>query len=267
MAAGLVYARLVLAGIREQSAYRLAALGGLVANVTFGFLKVAILLATVQAAGGVLRGYDTQMMSTYIWIGQGLLGSVNLFGRTDLGTRIKSGQVAVNFLRPVDVHLAELLQEFGRSVWALLPRGLPSVLIGAVTVGLAFTPWLPGLPLGVISLFLGIAISAATVYPVGASGFWLVETRGVQIFYMVVSGFLAGLFVPIYLFPPWLTVLAQATPFPSMMMYPIDILSGRAVGPDAVVLLLQQLAWLLLMVGLGQWLTRAGRHHLEVQGG
>ena len=41
------YLRLVVAGFRQQSAYRLAALAGLVANTTFGFLKVALLLATV----------------------------------------------------------------------------------------------------------------------------------------------------------------------------------------------------------------------------
>ena len=44
------YPRLVAAGFRQQSAYRLAALAGLVANTTFGFLKVALLLATAVAA-------------------------------------------------------------------------------------------------------------------------------------------------------------------------------------------------------------------------
>ena len=58
--------------------------------------------------------------------------------------------------------------------------------------------------LGAVSVLLAITVSAATVYLVAAAGFWLVETRGLQILYMVVSGFLAGLFVPIWLFPAWL---------------------------------------------------------------
>src|SRR5688572_33084103 len=97
---------LVAAGFREQSRYRLAALGGLVANVTFGLLKVAVLFATVEAAGGELDGYDVGLMSTYIWLSQGLLGSVNLNGRSDMATRVKDGQVAVDFLRPLDVQAA-----------------------------------------------------------------------------------------------------------------------------------------------------------------
>jgi ABC-type uncharacterized transport system permease subunit len=109
-----------------------------------------------------------------------------------------------------------------------------TVLIGAAVVGLA----LPGHPaaylLGTLSVLLAIVVSAQTVYLVAASGFWLVEVRGLQAFYMVISGFFAGLFVPIWLFPTWLATLAQATPFPSMMMYPTDILSGRGGGQSHI---------------------------------
>jgi hypothetical protein len=50
--------------------------------------------ATVRAAGGELHGYDTASMSTYVRLSRGMLGSVNLSGRTDLALRVKSGQVA-----------------------------------------------------------------------------------------------------------------------------------------------------------------------------
>ncbi|MDE9364966.1 ABC-2 family transporter protein [Luteipulveratus sp. YIM 133132] len=263
----LPYWRLLRAGIREQSTYRLAALGGLVANATFGFLKVAVLFATVRAAGGDLNGYDLGAMSAYIWLSQGLLGSVNLHGRSDFAERIKDGSVAVDFLRPLDVQAASIVQEVGRSLWSLVPRGIPSVLIGGLVVGMTM-PTSPGpYLLGAVSLLIGITIGAAVVYLVATAGFWMVETRGLQILYMVVSGFLAGLFVPIALFPGWLLVLAQATPFPSMMMYPIDILSGRVTGAAALGLTAAQLGWLAALGLAGHLLTRAGRHKLEVQGG
>lgn len=264
---GRIYWRLLVAGFRRQSTYRLAALGGLVANATFGLLKVAILFATVEAAGGELNGYDVGLMSTYVWLSQGLLGSVNLFGRSDIAERIKDGDIAVDFLRPVDVQAAAVTTEVGKSLFALLPRGVPSVLIGALVVGMELPDRVAPYLLGTVSLLLGIVISAATVYLVAAAGFWLVETRGLQLFYMVVSGFLAGLFVPVWLFPQWLQVVAQATPFPSMMMYPVDVLSGRADLAQSCVLLAAQLAWLAGVGALGQVLTRAGRRHLEVQGG
>ncbi|RLV49638.1 ABC transporter permease [Nocardioides mangrovicus] len=261
------YWRLLLAGIRRQSTYRLAALGGLVANTTFGLLKVAVLFAAVRAAGGQLRGYDVGAMSAYIWLSQGLLGSVNLNGRTDLADRIKDGSVVVDFLRPLDVHAAAITTELGRSLFNLVPRGLPTLAIGVLLVGMDVPHGVTGYALGAAALLLGLVISGATVFLVGACGFWLVETRGLQVFYLVLSGFLAGLFVPISLFPDWLRTTAALTPFPSMLMYPVDLLSGRVVGAAALGLVGQQLVWLVLTLAAGQAMTRAGRHKLEVQGG
>ncbi len=262
-----IYLRLVAAGFRQGSAYLLAAAGGLVANATFGFLKVAILFATVRAAGGELRGYDVAQMSAYIWLSQGVLGSVNLTGRTEIAERIRDGDVAIDFTRPVDVQMASVATEVGRRLFNLLPRGIPSVLIGALVVGMSAPASPAAYVLGAVSLLLGIVVSCLTVYLVAAAGFWIVETRGLQILYMTASGFLAGLFVPISLFPGWLLVLATSTPFPSMMMYPVDVLSGRVGGLDAALLVAQQLGWLVVTALAGHLLTRAGRHKLEVQGG
>ncbi|MFC5731276.1 MULTISPECIES: ABC transporter permease [Nocardioides] len=262
-----VYWRLLVAGFRRQSRYRLAALGGLVANSTFGLLKVVILFATVRAGGGAVEGYDVGLMSAYVWISQGLLGSVNLSGRSEMAERVKSGDVAVDFLRPVDVQGAAIATEVGRSLFNLLPRGLPAVLIGALVVGMAMPTHPAPYLLGAVSLLLGIVVAGATVYLIAALGFWLVDTRGLQIFYLAVSGFLAGLFVPIPLFPAWLEALAHATPFPAMLQYPVDVITARVDLAASLGLVGAQLAWLLVIGGLGQLLTRAGRRHLEVQGG
>jgi ABC-2 type transport system permease protein len=261
------YLRLFVAGFRRQSTYRLAAFGGLLANATFGLLKVALLFAAVDTAGGTLAGYDVATMSSYIWISQGMLGSVNLHGRSAIADRIRTGDIAVDFLRPVDVHLASIASEVGGAVFALIPRGIPSVLIGSLLVGMAVPDHPSAYLLGPVSLLLGLLVSATTAYLVAATGFWLVETRGVAILYMVVSGFLAGLFVPIAMFPGWLYAVASATPFPAMMMYPVDVLSGRVEGLGALGLVGLQLLWLALTVAVGQAATRAGRRRLEVQGG
>lgn len=267
LATGRSYRRLVVAGFRRQSTYRLAAFGGFVANTTFGLLKVAILFATVRAAGGELNGYDIGAISAYIWISQAMLGSVNLNGRTDIATRIKDGGIVVDFLRPLNVQAASIATEVGQALFALIPRGLPTVSIGIFVVGMNLPSAASGYALGAISLLLGIVVSATTAYLVAAAGFWLVETRGIQVLYMVVSGFFAGLYVPIDLFPSALRIAAECTPFPSMLMYPVDVLSGRVTGLDAVGLIGLQLFWLALAALVGHLMTRAGRRTLEVQGG
>lgn len=262
-----VHGRLLASGWRRGATYRAAALGGLVANATFGFLKASILVAAVEAGGGRLGGYDERSVLAYTWLSQALLGSVNLYGRTDLADRMKDGSVAVDLLRPVDVQTATTAQEVGRALFALVPRGLPLVVLGLAVGGLRLPTDPAVLALGLLSVVLAVLLSCLTVYLVAASGFWTVETRGLQVFYMVVSGFLSGLFVPVAFFPPWLEALARATPFPSVLQTPIDVLSGRADGGAALGLVAVQLAWVAGTGAVGQLMTRAGRRRLEVQGG
>lgn len=261
------YWRLFVSGFRQESHYRLAAFAGLVSNVTFGFLKAAILFATVEAAGGHLRGYDVGTMSAYIWISQGMLGLVNLFGVHEIGERIKTGDIAIDFARPVDIQLSYLARFLGGRIFTILPRGLPSIAVGALTVGMTMPATALPYLLGVVSVVLGMAISFGCVYVINILGFWLIDTRGMQVLYMVVSGFLAGLFVPLDLFPSWLRAIADSTPFPSVLMSPIDVLSGRVVGPDAWTTVGTQVVWLVVVLGVGRLLTRTGLRKLEVQGG
>lgn len=266
-AAARAYGRLLVAGFGQQSAYLAAALGGLVANVTFGFLKAAILLATLAAAGGSLGGYDSGRMLAYVWLSQAMLGLINVYGRDVLAERIRTGDIAIDFLRPLDLQLAGLSTYLGTRLFTLLPRGIPTVTVGLVTTGLAMpsgaTPYL----LGALSVLLAMALSYLSVYALNITALWLVETRGLQVAYMVVSSFFCGLYIPVGIFPGWLETLARLTPFPSMLNTPIEVLSGYAVGTDALRVVAVQVVWIAVIGTLGHVLTRAGRRHLEVQGG
>lgn len=255
------------AGVRRQSTYWLATFGGLVANLTFGFLKAAVLFATVEAAGGSLKGYDLATMSGYVWLSQGLLGCINAHGRSEIGDRIKTGDIAIDFARPTSVFASFAASDLGGGAYSLLPRGLPSIAIGALTTGIALAEDVTGWVLGLLAVAIGMMLSFCGRYAVNILGLWLVETRGLQLFYMVTSTFLMGLFVPVGLFPAWLNTLAHCTPFPAMFMTPIDLLSGRIDGWAGVGAVGVQLAWLAGLAAVGLLLTRAGRRRLEVQGG
>jgi ABC-2 type transport system permease protein len=48
---------------------------------------------------------------------------------------------------------------------------------------------------------------------------------------------------------------------------PLDILSGRVVGGEVAAVLGNQVLWAVVLLAVGQVVLRAGRRHLEVQGG
>ena len=263
----LTYRQLFVAGFRRQTAYRLAMFAGLATNLVFGFIRAAILFAAVESAGGELAGYTAGTISAYVWLSQGLIGAIQLNGSAEIGDRIRTGDVAVDLTRPVDVQTWHLAEDLGRAAYTLIPRGLPSVLVGALTVGMVMPTTVMPYLLGAVSIIIGVAISFYCRYAVNIVGFWLMDTRGVRSLYMVVSTFLAGLYVPVAMFPGWLHALALATPFPSILQVPINVISGQVTGPEAYGVVLMQLVWLVATCALGRVLTNAGRTKLVVQGG
>ncbi|GAA5065606.1 ABC transporter permease [Nocardia callitridis] len=265
--ASAVYVYLVGAGFRRQWQYKLAMFAGLFTNCVFGFVRASVLLAAVRGAGE-FGGYDEGTIGAYVWLSQGMLGATQFMGsQIELVERVRNGDVAIDFLRPYDIQFGYLAADLGRAACTVLPRGAPSVLVGALTTGLVM-PTTPGpYLLGAVSVVVAVAISFLCLFAVALLGFWVVETRGLQVLYQIVGTFLAGLLVPVHMFPTWLRAIASATPFPSILQAPIDVLSGRVVGMEAASVVGVQVLWLLVIALLGRVMLAAGRRKLEVQGG
>jgi ABC-2 type transport system permease protein len=240
---------------------------GLATNLVFGFIRSAILFAAVESAGGELAGYSAATISAYVWLSQGLIGCIQMNGAAEIGDRIRTGDVAIDFTRPVDVQTWHLAEDMGRAAYTLIPRGLPSVLVGALTVGLVMPTTVLPYVLGSVSIVIGVMISFYCRFAVNIVGFWLMDTRGVRSLYMVTCTFLAGLYVPVGMFPEWLHTLAYATPFPSILQSPIDVVSGHVTGTEAFMTVGMQVFWLAVTCLVGRLVMDAGRNKLVVQGG
>ncbi|GAB48561.1 hypothetical protein MOPEL_074_00480 [Mobilicoccus pelagius NBRC 104925] len=258
---------LVAAGFRRTTTYRLAALAGVVANVTFGYIRGAVLLAVAGAATVASSGYSADGLMTYNWLTQAALGPLAIWGTTEITERVRNGDIAVDLARPVGLMGTYLAQDLGRAGASLLLRSVPTVLVGALTVGMTMPgtpgPWL----LGGVAVLLGLLLSFLSRFLLQLASFWIVETRGLQTLYMVVSGFFAGLVFPLALMPAPLRVAAAATPFPSMLQHPVDVLSGRITGGAAWELVGVQVLWLVVLAVAGHLVLRAGTRRLVVQGG
>lgn len=261
------YPALVAAGFRRWSTYRAATAAGALTNSVFGAIKAAVLVGTVSSAGAPVAGYDPAQAATFAWITQAFLAPVSVFADDELARRVRSGDIAVDLARPVDPQLAAWATDLGRAAFTLLPRGIPPLLLGALLTGLA----VPASPLpyllGVVSLAAGVSVSFAARWIVNLTAFWLTEVRGVLLLYTVLATTLTGLSIPVAWFPPWMSGLAHATPFPSMLQAPVDVVLGRVAGVDAVRLLAVQLAWLAALLVVGRSLLAVGARRLVVQGG
>lgn len=257
------YPQLLRAGYRRHAGYRQAALAGLSANVVFGLLRAAVLTAVLSARGTV-AGYDLAAAVTYVWLGQGLLGVVMLWGDTELSRRIRSGDVVVDLGRPWDLQLALLATDLGRAAHAVFIRLLPPVAIGALFFPFRWPERPETAVLFVVSGALAVAVSFGVRFLLNAAAFWLLDVRGLIGVWGAIGGVLSGLVLPLSWFPQWAQALLVWTPFPALFQTPIDVFSERG---DVVSLLAAQVVWAAVLFLVGRVALVRGARRLVVQGG
>lgn len=255
-------------GYRRYAAYPGATVAGLFTNVFFGFLLAYILLAVYEGAD-VIGGYDARDAIAYVWLAQGLLSVVASFGPSwiELAERVRTGDVATDLQRPVDLQRALFAQDVGRAGYQLLYRAAPQFLLGA----LLFEVTIPAEPVRWLafaaSVSLAIAVSFALRFIVNLTSFWLLDYRGTYLMALVVSQVLSGLIVPLSFFPGTFGDVARALPFAAMLQAPIDIYVGAPLGGSTALVLLLQGTWAVLLLAAGRALLGAGTRKLVLQGG
>jgi ABC-2 type transport system permease protein len=241
---------------------------GIFANSVFGFLRCYVLLAVAAGNGGPVAGYAGPQLVSYVWVGQGLIATVGLWGDTELATRIRTGAVVSDLLRPMHPVATYLATDLGRAGFALLTRFVVPVIVGAV----AFDFYVPRhgvtYPLGLVSIVLAVVVCFGCRYIVNAASYWLLDGRGALIGWTAASSVLGGLYFPLRFFPaPIQTLLWFATPFPSLLQTPLDIIAERSTGADAIGLVALQAAWAGGILALAALVQRRGERRLVVQGG
>jgi ABC-2 type transport system permease protein len=258
---------LVAAGFRRYATYRQATLAGAFTNTVFGVIKVSILFAAADAAGGTVAGYDRAELSTYTWVSQGLIAVVWLFGWTTVSQRVRSGDVAIDLGRPIHPVLAWLAEDVGRAGQACLVRFVGPLVTGGILFGLRFPAHPATIPLFVLSAALGVVVSFGGRLLVSLAAFWLVDVRGLLTLYVLISNVLCGLLVPVHFLPGWARTVAYATPFPSVLQTPVDVVTERSTGVAALGLVAVQLGWALVLLGVCVRVFDRGTRRLVVQGG
>jgi len=260
------YWQLARAGWQRSAAYRAATFAGVFTNTVFGFLRAAVLIATLEVAGRV-GGYDRADALTYTWLTQGLIMVVAIWRWNPLAIRIQTGDIATDLSRPIDLQRAWLAEDFGRAAYQGVFRGLPPFLVGSLFFTLRlphhYATWLAF----AASLVLAVAVSFGLRFIVNLGAFWLLDWRGLDSLSGLLMTVLSGFAIPLSFFPHWASTLTQLLPWGSIVQLPINIFLEKEDGAGVAGLLLLQAAWAVALFLIGRRLLAAGTRKLVVQGG
>lgn len=264
-----LYAVVAAGGFRRYATYRIATVAGVFTNTVFGFI-MAYTYVALWDERPQLGGYDMPQALTYVWLGQALLMTCAMMGggfEDELMERIRTGDVAVDLYRPVDLQLWWLAGDLGRAAFHLLGRGIVPMLLGSLAFELAL-PTSPGIWAAfLVSVALGVVVSFAIRYLVALSAFWLMDGAGVAQIAFLAGTFFSGLLLPLNLFPGLLGEVARALPWSALLQVPADVFLGKRTGWGLVGAYGFQAGWALALLLAGRLMQSAATRRVVVQGG
>lgn len=264
-----LYAAVAAGSFRRHATYRMATAAGVFTNTVFGFILAYTYMALWDQRPA-LGGYDMSEALTYVWIGQALLATAGLMGggfEEELIERIKTGDIAIDLYRPVDLQLWWFSANTGRAAFHLLGRGVLPMAIGSLAFDLA----LPAKPLTwpafLLSVALGVSVSFAVWYLVALSAFWLMDGAGAVQVVWLAGLFFSGMLLPLTVFPGALGEIAQVLPWASMLQVPADVFLEKRTGWGLAQAYAFQAGWAVVLLAAGRFVQSLATRRVVVQGG
>ena len=259
----MTYLALAKAGFRRWSSYRTATLAGLFTNTIFGFLRLAVLFAALDA-GGAIGGYSRADAATYTWLTQAMIMTIAIWGWVELGTRIQTGDVVTDLQRPVDLQYAYLAEDLGRASYQFLARGIPPFAIGALFFEMTFPGSVARWIAFLVSVVLAVVVSFGMRFIVNLMSFWVLDWRGVNNLSQFLTGIASGFVLPLAFYPDWIERVLTCLPWASMIQGPINIFidDGSVAGTLAL-----QCFWAVALLVIGRVVLGRATLRVVVQGG
>lgn len=268
------YLAIVAARFQMLLQYRAAAFAGFVTQLFWGAIKVMVFVAFYESTT-VAQPMTLGQVLVYIWLGQALLALLPWNVDQDIAGHVRSGAVAYELLRPLNLYGFWFARTLAFRAAPTLLRMVPMLLfayLGLPLLGLG--EWALPLPAGAasaglfaVSLAATLLLSTAITMVLHISLMWTISGEGFNRLMPGVVPLLAGLIVPLPLYPEWLQPLLFWQPFRGLADVPFRIYSGHIAAAEAWFEIALQAGWCALIVAFGMWLLGRGGRRVAVQGG
>jgi ABC-2 type transport system permease protein len=260
------YVAILSGRFRTLLQYRAAAFAGAGTQLFWGLIRMMIFDAFYRSSAAP-QPISLSQTITYIWLGQAMLGILPWNVDPDVRGMIRTGSVAYELLRPLDLYALWYSRAVAQRTAPTLLRSIPIFIVAGTFFGLRAPASLFALAAWILTTAGAILLSAAISSLLTISLLWTVSGEGVT---RLVPGLviaLSGMIVPIQLFPEWSQPLVRALPFAQVVDTPFRAYLGTLGRSETASAIVVQLAWTGVLVLFGRWLVARAARRLVVQGG
>ena len=266
-----IYLPFAVNEIKTQMAYRGAFYLFILISTFSSFISYFLWSAIYGSSpNAVLGGLSRDEMTVYIFMVYVTSSIVGISISEWVSEDVVKGTVAMQLIKPIDYRLSLIARALGQMAYRFL---LPAVfswigleLYKFFALGMGFTP------LGNVVLYLASCVMSFLIFVlfdfcVGMVAFFTSYIFGLFMVKEALMSFLTGQLIPLSFFPEAVRRVFDFLPFSSMIYAPVMIYLGKYQGMELAWVLLRQLAWVLILYGLGTLIWNRVTKRLVVLGG
>ncbi|MBI3394639.1 MAG: ABC-2 family transporter protein [Spirochaetia bacterium] len=220
------YFKFISMAFQRSLAYRVEYFTAVLNAFLYIFIFTSVWRALIPESG--IAGLTRREMIAYAVFSTLIKVS---FGRNDslISARIRSGEIAVDLLKPFSLPMMYLCDTIGSSLFQLLARAFPLLLFCVLFFDIDFPTGqavLRFLPI----YFMSFALFFLNSFLISTTAFFFVDIFPFWIFYYALITLASGAIIPLDFFPPALAKLLLWTPFPYLFYFPSMVLMGRPLA-------------------------------------
>ena len=246
--------------------YRGAVLGGIVCQVFFGLILIAVYRALYA---GKPQAVPLSHITSYVWLQQAFFRML-LASDPDLLDKIRTGSIAYDLCRPLNLYGFYYARILAQKLTGSLLRAVPMLVFAFLLP----EGWGLALPASPAALLRSLAALALGLFCVSAlenitMGFTMrtLDSRGMQAMLNMLMMTLSGNILPLTLFPDSWQRAITLLPYAQLLDAPIRLYTGETPPAAAPGILLIQAAWTAALAALGVLFWRKNQKRLVIQGG
>jgi len=250
--------------------YRAAAYAGMATQFVWGFMTILMFWSFYQADAKAFP-MEFSQLSTYIWLQQAFLALfMAWFFENEIFESITNGNVSYELCRPIDIYNMWFARNMASRLSKAVLRCLP-ILVVCVFLphpyGISQPANITSAILFSISITLGFIVLVAFNMLIYISAFYTISSMGIRILSVSLVEFLSGAVIPLPFLPGGIRKTFELLPFASMQNTPFLIYTGNMGGEEAIVGVILQVFWLVVLFLTGKLLMKKALKKIVIQGG
>lgn len=180
---------------------------------------------------------------------------------------IRTGNIALDILKPMNIYISYLAEDFGAAIVAFFQRVIPLLVIGSLMFGIPKAASAVHFLLFAVSFMCAYFINWLLAALLGLVAFKTIQMGPMMAVKTYIIKLLSGSIIPMWFFPDNLQKVLEILPFVNIYQVPLGIYIGKYSTISALSHISIQLFWNLILLLIFVVLQKKMTEQIMIQGG